>query len=183
MFEILVPPVFFFHPCISSLTPAWNGARVSVFFGSVDTLFLCLLLCCLYSILDGHSYPQGEGFWSSMSLWFHMGIVSKAWTRRWFCGVCFLRIWGLVLLNVPHGQNKTLINQVHLRRVAILIQHPPSHLLVPVERLRAAPIGLFSNYLGKNQMIFPLFCVHRSLTGYLIVLLTLKATVGLVVLF
>uniref|UniRef100_F6HRG5 Uncharacterized protein n=1 Tax=Vitis vinifera TaxID=29760 RepID=F6HRG5_VITVI len=80
-----------------------------------------------------------------------------------------LRIWGLVLLNVPHGYNKTLINQVHLRQVVILIQHLPSHLLVPMERLKAAPIGLFSNYLGKNQMVFLLFCEHRSLTGYLIV--------------
>ena len=72
IFEILVSPGFS-HPCISPLAPIWNGARVSVFFGSVDTLFLCLLPCCLYSVLDGHSYPQGEGFWSSMSLGFSYG--------------------------------------------------------------------------------------------------------------
>ena len=72
IFEILVSPGFS-HPCISPLAPIWNGARVGVFFGLVDTLFLCLLPCCLYFVLDGHSYPQREGFWSSMSLRFSYG--------------------------------------------------------------------------------------------------------------
>ena len=34
---------------------------------------------------------------------------------------------------------------------------------------RAAPIGLFSNYLGKNQMIFLLFCEHRYIICFKIV--------------
>ena len=75
----LSSPCFFSHPCISSLPPAWNGGRVSVFFGSVDTLFLCLLPCCSCSVLDGHSYPSKEkSFWPALP-WFLYGHSFWAW--------------------------------------------------------------------------------------------------------
>ncbi|KAJ6710673.1 SQUAMOSA PROMOTER-BINDING-LIKE PROTEIN 1-RELATED [Salix koriyanagi] len=51
---------------------------------------------------------------------------------------------------------QTPTSQVLLRPAEIQIQLLHSHLLVPVEKLSAAQIELFLNYLGKNRNDFPL---------------------------
>uniref|UniRef100_A0A7C9F164 Uncharacterized protein n=1 Tax=Opuntia streptacantha TaxID=393608 RepID=A0A7C9F164_OPUST len=89
---------------------------------------------------------------------------------------------GVILPFLSHsGQSRAYINQVHLKLV-----ETQNRLLVSLVQVvvthRVALIESFSSCSVRIQMTYPVFCGRRFLIGYLKVLRTLKATLGLAVL-